>query len=80
MKVLRTISGIMAMSLVAIPNAFAGATRVYSSSMLVLAFVGFLALVVAIQLIPAVMTLFGAIKGVARKNGDVKTVDAEAGK
>jgi len=33
----------------------------------VLAFVGFLALVVVIQLIPAIMTLFGALKGLTKK-------------
>ena len=80
MKGLRIISGTVAMSLAAASSAFAGATRVYSSSMLVLAFVGFLALVVAIQLIPAVMTLFSAIKGIARKEENVKTAKAEAGK
>jgi len=80
MKGLRTILCTLAVSLAAAPSAFAGATKVYSSSMLVLAFVGFLALVVAIKLIPAVMTLFGAIKGIAKKNENVRVVNVAAGK
>ena len=44
-------------------NAFAAdTTRVYSSGILVLAFLGFCALVVVIQLIPALMTLWGMLK------------------
>jgi hypothetical protein len=75
MKGLRTILGTLTMSLAAAP-AFASTTRVYSSSMLVLAFVGFLAMIVVIQLIPAIMTLIGALKGIAKKNEDVRAVEA----
>ena len=80
MKSLRVILGALAVSLSVAPSAFASATRVYSSSMLVLVFVGFLALVVAIQLIPAVMTLFGAIKGIGKKNENVQVENVVAGK
>ncbi len=45
----------------------AGSERVYSSGILVLLFIGFLALVVVGQLIPAIMTLIGAIKGLAKR-------------
>jgi hypothetical protein len=62
--------------LASVTNAFAGTTKVYSSSILVLAFVGFLALVVVIQLIPAIMTLIGALKGLAAKSDE--NVMAEA--
>ncbi len=49
-------------------GAFAAETvKVYSSSLLVLAFVGFLALIVVIQLIPAIMTLIGALTGLMKK-------------
>ncbi len=37
--------------------------KVYSSGLLVLLFLGFCALVVVAQLIPAMITLFGMIKG-----------------
>jgi hypothetical protein len=68
MNGMRVIMGTLAISLAAVPGAFASSTaRVYSSSTLVLAFVGFLALVVVIQLIPAIMTLFGALKGLTKK-------------
>ena len=80
MKGLRTISSTLAVSFAAVPSAFASATKVYSSTTLVLVFVGFLAMIVAIQLIPAIMTLFGAIKGIARKNENVQVADARAGK
>ena len=70
----------MAVLLSVASSAFASTTRVYSSSMLVLAFVGFLALVVVIQLIPAIMTLFGAIKGLTRKDENVRVANVEAGK
>lgn len=45
-------------------EAFAATTtRVYSSGIFVLGFIGFCALVVVVQLIPAIMTMCGMIKG-----------------
>lgn len=51
--------------LTAISPAFAAAStnKVYNSGILVLIFVGFCALVVVAQMIPAMMTLWGMIKG-----------------
>jgi hypothetical protein len=50
-------------------NAFAAdTTKVYSSGIVVIAFLAFCALVVVVQLIPAIMTVVGMIKGAARKN------------
>jgi hypothetical protein len=43
--------------------AAAPTSTVYNSGILVLAFVGFCALVVVVQLIPAVMTLWGMLMG-----------------
>lgn len=40
-------------------------TLTYNSGLLVLAFAGFLALVVVVQLIPAAISLYGMIKGAA---------------
>jgi hypothetical protein len=69
----------LAASLFAVPSAFASTTaRVYSSSGLVLVFVGFLALVVVIQLIPAIMTLFGALKGLAKKGDESRAAKVRA--
>ena len=71
MKGTRIFSSTLAVLLAAAPSAFASTTtRVYSSSMLVLAFVGFLALVVVIQLIPAIMTLIGSLRGMAKKQDE----------
>ena len=76
MNGMRVLMSTLAVSLVAVPSAFAGTTRVYSSGILVLAFVGFLALVVVIQLIPAIMTLFGALKGLTKKENKTRLADA----
>ena len=54
----------------------AGTTRVYSSGIFVLGFIGFCALVVVVQLIPAIMTMCGMIKG-ALENSK-KTAKASA--
>ena len=76
-----TFSTLAAVLLAAAPNAFAGEpVRVYSSSMLVLAFVGFLALIVVVQLIPAMMTLIGTLKGLAKKGDDSVMAKIKAGK
>jgi multidrug efflux pump subunit AcrB len=80
MKGTRIIAITLAMLLVFVPSAFAATTtRVYSSSILVLVFVGFLALVVVIQLIPAIMTLIWSLKGIAKKKKNSGTVKVEAG-
>jgi len=80
MNGMRVIMGTLAVSFASVPSAFASSTaRVYSSSTLVLAFVGFLALVVVIQLIPAIMTLFGALKGLTKKEGETRIAKARAG-
>jgi hypothetical protein len=79
MNRISTIVSTVAVSLACVPGVHAGTTaRVYSSSTLVLAFVGFLALVVIIQLIPAIMTLFGALKGLVRKEDKTGMADVRA--
>jgi hypothetical protein len=81
MKATRIFPSTLAMILAAVPNAFAStSTRVYSSSTLVLAFVGFLAMVVVIQLIPAIMTLIGSLKGLAKKEEDTAIDKVNASK
>ncbi len=55
----------------------ASSARVYNSGILVLAFIGFVALVVVVQMIPAILTLVGMIKGAA-KDARGKAVDARA--
>ena len=80
MKGKRIFATTLAMLLVAVPSAFAATTtRVYSSSILVLVFVGFLALVVVIQLIPAIMTLIGLLKGLAKKKDEAQIAKVTAG-
>jgi hypothetical protein len=80
MKAMRIVSSSMFMLMAAVPSAFASTTtRVYSSSTLVLAFVGFLALIVVIQLIPAVMALIGALKALVNKEDQARLAKVRAG-
>jgi hypothetical protein len=80
MKGMRILMSTLAVLVAAAPNAFAAETvRVFSSSILVLAFVGFLALIVVVQLIPAMVTLFAALKGLAKKTEETKVAEVKAG-
>ena len=72
MKAFKTMLAIVSMSVMVFSNAFAsaGATEAaintnvtYNSGILVLIFAGFLALVVVGQTIPALINLYGMIKG-----------------
>jgi len=57
----------MTLSLATSTGAYAASTqRVYSSGILVLVFIGFVALVVVVQMIPAIITLVGMLRGLAR--------------
>ncbi len=79
MNALRTISSAILVSLVSVAPAFAASsTKVYNSGLLVLAFLGFCALVVVAQLIPAIITLFGMIKGALSKSSE--EADAKSGR
>ena len=50
--------------------------KVYSSGILVLLFIGFVALVVVVQMIPAIITLCGMIKGmVASRKSDTAAAE-----
>lgn len=63
-KPLTVISCAIALSLVTGSVAHAAATqKVYASSILVLLFLGFCALMLVVQLIPAMMSIYGLIKG-----------------
>jgi len=64
--------------LATINSAYAATTtKVYSSGILVLVFIGFVALVVVVQMIPAIITLTGMIKGLVRENRE-KTIVIKA--
>ena len=78
MKGTKIIFSTLAILLATAPGAFAATTtKVFSSSILVLAFVGFLALIVVIQLIPAIMALIGAIRGLTRKEDNTRIAKVE---
>jgi hypothetical protein len=78
MKGTKIIFSTLAILLATAPGAFAATTtKVFSSSVLVLAFVGFLALIVVIQLIPAIMALIGALRGLTRKEENTRMAKVE---
>jgi len=62
-----------------VPSAFAATTnKVYNSGILVLVFLGFCALVVVVQLIPALITLVGMIKGMVKGGEAAKEAKTES--
>jgi hypothetical protein len=70
-KPLTALCSFIALSLVTSSGAHAAATqKVYSSGILVLLFLGFCALLLVIQLIPAMMSIYGMIKGAMTKKTD----------
>lgn len=74
MEKLRIMLTAMALGLTAATPAFAASTtRVYSSGILVLVFLGFCALVVVAQLIPAIITLVGMLKSSAANTRERQT-------
>jgi hypothetical protein len=71
MNAMRTSLMAMVLSLVATAPAFAATTtKVYNSGVLVLAFLGFCAMVVVAQMIPAIITLVGMVKGALGKKSE----------
>ncbi len=74
MKRLHAITPALILWIAAVVPALAASTEapthtVYSSGILVLGFVGFCALVLVVQLIPAIMTLWGMIVGICTNKG-----------
>jgi hypothetical protein len=64
MKTMKTMLCSLAMVLMTVLPAFAVNTaKVYKSGPMVLLFLGFFALLIVVQMIPALTTLFGMIKG-----------------
>jgi hypothetical protein len=69
---MKTILNTVALLFASLTSAFASGSAAYvdtsltyNSGILVLAFAGFLALVVVVQTIPAIISLYGMIKGAA---------------
>jgi hypothetical protein len=86
MKSVKTILTSLALSSLSLTSAFASAEHgamvdtslTYNSGILVLAFAGFLALIVVVQTIPAVISLYGMIKGAAEQSRQQEAVRANA--
>lgn len=81
MKSTRTLISFLTLWLMASQPALAASTTtVYNSGILVLVFVGFCALVVVVQLIPALMTLWGMIMGLFSSKSREEAIEVEARK
>lgn len=63
MKTLRTLISVTLFTLLANPAFAVDTTRVYSSGILIFAFLGFLALILLVQLVPTLMMILGGVKG-----------------
>ncbi len=73
-KSLLTVTSGIIMNLAASTGAFAADThKVYSSGILVLVFIGFVALVVVVQMIPAIITLVGMLRSLASTRKETAT-------
>jgi len=72
---MKAIIATLTLSLFAVPAFAVDTAKTYNSGILVLLFVGFCALIIVAQLVPAVLTLFGMTKAAAqgtRKTAVVK--------
>ncbi|MDD2337118.1 MAG: hypothetical protein PHD01_11130 [Geobacteraceae bacterium] len=79
MKVLRIVGNAFLVSLATASGAFAATTtRAYSGGILLFAFLGLCALVVVAQLIPAIVVIFGMVKGLVQKEKDIQVVKVES--
>ena len=72
---MKAILSTLALSLFAVPAFAVDTAQTYNSGILVLLFVGFCALLIVAQLVPAVLTLFGMTKAIAQ--GTRKTASAK---
>jgi hypothetical protein len=75
----KSILAALSILLLSVPAMAADTSKVYNSGILVLLFVGFCALLVVAQLLPAVMNLMGVTKNAA-KNAAAKRVQTAGAK
>jgi len=66
MKTLRTLMYGTFFTLLASPAFAVDTTRVYNSGILIFAFLGFLALILLVQLVPTIIMFVGMIKGLVK--------------
>lgn len=75
---MKSVLATLIVSLMAVSPALAADTsKVYNSGILVLLFVGFCALLVVAQLLPAVMNLFGMTKKAAKSSKSMQAAHAK---
>ena len=78
MKAMSITCNVLVVFLATASAAFAAAsTKVYSSGILLFAFLGLCALVVVAQLLPALVVMFGMVKGLFKKEKDIQVAEVE---
>ena len=73
---MKAIISTLSLILFAVPAFAIDTTQTYNSGILILLFVGFCALIIVAQLVPAVLTLFGMTKDAVKQSGR-KTASAK---
>lgn len=63
---MKAILATLSLSLIAVPAFAVDTSKTYNSGILILLFVGFCALIIVAQLVPAVLALFGMTKEAAK--------------
>ena len=74
---MKAILSTLSLSLFAVPAFAVDTAKTYNSGILVLLFVGFCALLIVAQLVPAVLALFGLTKSAAQSSRKVVTAKAK---
>lgn len=78
MRTIKALGITITLLLIAVPQVFAATTtRVYNSGILVIGFLGFCALVVVIQMIPAFITIWSIAKELVAGKGKEKEAKVE---
>lgn len=75
-----SVTTIVLLLLAVSPGLAADTTKIYTSGLLVLLFVGFCALLVVVQLLPAILSLMGMTKTAAESSAQQKMKPAEVKK
>ena len=76
---IKSVLSTVLMTLLLVSPAFAIDTaQTYNSGILILLFVGFCALLIVAQLVPAILVLFGMTKAVAQGVSEKRTVGAKS--
>lgn len=78
MKRIGTLLTTLGLCLTAAPAFAVNTAKVYKSGPLVLIFLGFFALLIVVQLLPALTTLYGMLRGIFSRRSSVEETASES--